>query len=248
MNASEAVPQSKNKENNPEAEWGKIKKEIAEQLLKMFPETDIEDHTKTIERERNFFIRVLDTVHKATTDYAENVTVLFDVDETIATHQYSRAYPQGRTVLRPSFMPLLSLIKEKGCAIGLLTSRGKLAEQIETEHLLASLKPHLKPEYLFSTKDSYDGMYGESSSEFADTMAQKYGGEGGIIDANLLGEYPPSTMGDMAKLRHLQTIRPKLPGAVVVVDDSEYTRVLNNQSGLYGVWLRATPEAIFLSF
>jgi|SRR6185437_11408002 len=195
-----------------------------------------------VEREKNFLRVVFEAIEKALKT-STNVAVLFDVDETLASHKYSREFPQGKTILRPVAIPLLQTLQKQGLKIGLFTSRGNPVEQLELQDWLGALKPFLTPALVISTRRHYPGG---DSGEFADNLARDYGGEKGVVDAALIGNDPPSTTGDMSKLACLKALRKDMPEHVVIVDDADYPRVLNEKSGLYGVALRE-QNAMFLA-
>lgn len=240
MKSPEMPAPAQEQKSEAEKFWARNEKQIRESATKLWNK-EPEELESAIEREKNFITLILETAHKAQKVSKSKVQVLFDVDETLASHQYSNEHPKGITIIRPAAFPLLDVLKEKGFELGLFTTRSNLNEQIEIGGLLESLHPYLNPDLIFSTRN-YGTYIG--SMEFEDTLVEEYGGENGIIDSALIGERAPSTTGDISKLMGLKAIRNQLSDSVVIVDDSEYPRVLNEKSGLYGVALRE-HNAIF---
>ncbi|HWP61163.1 MAG TPA: hypothetical protein VN495_01020 [Candidatus Paceibacterota bacterium] len=243
-----------------ELAWKNIEAQVAARLRELFNEVhdtrryEENEQGARIEKLQNnekvFFTKVVAGVEEARQQH-EQVTVLFDVDETLAKHVY-KSDNTSRTFLRPSAVPLMEFLKNTYQSnLGLFTSRGGLEKQLENAELLAALKPYMDTSLLFSTRDY--PLFGSDSIEFGKNLLRDFGGEHGIVDDALVDPDPfnrPGAMGDIDKLQCLKLIREKLPeGAVVIVDDMVYPEILSRKNGLYGVslnWMKGDSGVFHL--
>ncbi len=240
-------------QNNPEIIWQSLSAEVRDNCTKLLEplvkeseevlgeivsdEKRAEWISKVMEVEKVFLTRIIAETERALAARpGEKLITLLDIDETIGV---SPATPGPlTTVLRPSLVPLLSHLKNRGVQLGFLTNRGAALRQLSEENQLQPIAEWIDPNLIFSDR-SYE-YWGDGSIV---DLSEKFGGPGGIIDDSKMtdkGGPIRFRQGDYRKIMALADIRTKFPtGAIMVVDDFDYPKVLNNQNGMYGVSLRS---------
>jgi len=200
-----------------------------------------EDKEKTLKREKDFFVSVLEKVRSVQERTHGKTLILFDVDETIG----SAVYTSGntfKTLLRPSLVPLLESLKARGVSIGLLTNRGQdaLQGQLSESDQLAPIASYLDRTHIYSSRGRAVEQSGEEIAALLKT--EEISGGQGVLDKKLLSENVEYTAlgasGDWEKIFVLQELKEKNPDtAIIAVDDFQYPRFLNSRAGFYGVSL-----------
>ncbi len=229
---------------NPEQEWDKVEAEIRAGLDKLVADDPYgasrdEVIANFLLCEKTFFIKVLSTAARAAKARGDDVTILFDVDQTLGVwNGEDNQSPNQRMLIRPAVLPLLRLCKEVGYKMGLLTSRGELERQVQEEKNLGALRDYLSTDLLFSDRDYSVDLIKNTAQAIAST----YGGPSGVVNEELIFAAEPGTLpteeGGFTKLAALIDIRRKIShGPIVVVDDFPYAEFLNEANDLYGVSL-----------
>jgi len=231
---------------DPENFWQRFGTTIA-QDVKSLAEKATYDKEQWAEKlwqgERRFIEQVLNQVKqmKQKTNNADAL-VLFDVDETLASAQYTDATTVV-TTLRPSATSLFSILKENGLRVGFLTSRKDepLRAELETGSM-KGLHEHVDYEHFYG-RDAEKGVPREMDSRmFGERLLEEFGGPEGFLDDEYVKEtetYKGAWWqgGAMVRLHMIKKLREKIKGPFMVVDDLHYPHILTGKKGAYGVEL-----------
>jgi hypothetical protein len=130
---------------------------LPERMRKGYEEYDGEGRREFIEREMAF----VDQVLTATTELAESrtgpITILFDVDDTIARNVYGEGN-EITTYVRPGLTILMERLEESvgdRLDVGLLTSRAEshLVQEMASPTYLSAMKDKVNSDFIFSSRE-----------------------------------------------------------------------------------------------
>ncbi len=163
FSAPSPTPPSPNTSLDPEIEhkmlagfdalWDVIGKEESQYNS---PEEVEEMRAKMLEREKGFVAKVTEATIDLAKQHEGKVTLLFDVDETIAKNVLFSDPPV--TVVRPAFEAVINNLDKLlpgRIEVGLLTSRGQvhLDEEKNSPTYLAGVQKYVNPDFLVSSRD-----------------------------------------------------------------------------------------------
>jgi hypothetical protein len=242
-------------ENQSQNFWHSVESKIknyftsVQENLKHDSEEDRKKDLKGyIEKEKNFTELILQKFLENLKPNSNDLTILFDIDETILTSKISE---NGRTYfLRPSIKPLLEEIKNisesKNSQInfGTLSSRSeeKIKTQLEKEGELHDLKNFFNQEFINSDRNIEVPFEAENNFE---EYSKKYLSE--ILDAEKVDPYP--NHGDITKILKLKQLIEKYPNKkFLVIDDFEFPNWIKENTNTVGISLRneAKPATFYL--
>lgn len=111
---------------------------------------------KMLEREKTFVSKVTEVTLELSKEHEGTITLLFDVDETIAKNLLFSDPPM--TVVRPAFEAVIKNLDKLlpgRIEVGLLTSRGQshLDEERTTPSYLTGVQKYVNPIFLVSSRD-----------------------------------------------------------------------------------------------
>ncbi len=190
-----------------------------------------------VEREKQFVLKMFEVIEKVVAAHAGERVILFDIDETIGSAVMGADKRLSKTVMRPSLLPLLEKLRSIKCEIGFLTSRGDgyLREQLEDPQNIGAIKEYVDPRRVYSS----GGVQTKDSSRFLESVSKSFSDviDTKLIDPELRESMGVAVIGAQQKIPVIKDIKAGLPSgaALVVVDDLEYPRFLNNANGVYGV-------------
>ena len=153
--------------------------DLPQRMRERFEEYDAEERDELVEKETRF----IDEVLTATAELAESrsgpITILFDVDDTIAKNVYGEGN-EVTTYVRPGLAILIEQLEESmgdRFDVGLLTSRGEshLAKELALPTYLNAMKDKLNPEFVFSSREGSSVYENEG---LMDVPLQIYSGYG----------------------------------------------------------------------
>src|SRR3989338_1434721 len=236
---------------NQEVFWNSMEAQVRQDLIEILVKWSRSYQTETDEEkaelfesmlssEKKFVTQILSKIqHVSSKDSSKGLQVLFDIDETLASAQYtSNNFDDIYTIFRPSAIPVIKFLRSLKARVGLLTSRGQLTEQLDDPNMLGPISGYVDRVLVYSSR-TYDG---EDSMDFIKGLKQKFGGKTGIIDDSLVENdnlpHDIGIMGNQSKLMLIQDIKDEFKGkSVVIVDDFSFPRILNEEVGLYGISL-----------
>ncbi len=197
-----------------------------------------EDLTKKLQKEKEF-VKLLLPKLKELLAQPKKVLMLVDIDETIGG-KYSDTQ-RFNTIIRPAFLAVLNKLqpaREVGkLEVGLLTTRGELQKQLDDPAGLQKIKSHLHPSHLYSTSDYHP----EGRTNIALRRISER--ENSVLRPGLTNEnYNDfSNDGAVIKLKALENILEQNPDtAILVVDDHNFVKYLNQNSNLHGLHIDET--------
>lgn len=223
-----------------------------EQMKRRHSEEEVEEEVqKMIEREHAFVTQTLSLIEKARTENPQKeLVLLFDIDETIATVDFD-GQQKLYTILRPSLKPLLEhIVSDAKIKIGFITTRGKEAVEKQLTDLkhLELISVYIDPQYIYSSRgeNSAIGFY-QNDEEFRDKYLDAFVRQTAILDEQTVvaafddpHDITLRNSGNIEKLSLLKRLQEDFRDKVVViVDDIEYPKSLNQKNGFYGLSLTA---------
>ena len=131
---------------------------LPSRMRERFEEYDSEEKDGLIEKEIGFINKVLTATTELTESRPGPITILFDVDDTIARNVYGEDGEVATTYVRPGLAVLMEKLEASigdRFDVGLLTSRGEshLAEEMASPTYLSSMKDKVNPDFIFSSRE-----------------------------------------------------------------------------------------------
>jgi|GEM_PF-6576884 len=192
-----------------------------------------------LDGEMRFVEQVLETTLNLAASNNGPVTVLFDLDETIALNKDYDATP--RHLVRPSFPVLAEELKRRlgsDVDIGILTGRGQshLNEEMANPQVLTDILSAVNPDMVHSVRE--DGILASAIAEVTSSEASQYD----TLDWQCVERYDVYTVRKALMLHKLTEMYPDR--AFVCVDDHQWVTRLNpDNPRVRGV--HATGETMF---
>ena len=236
---------------SPEEFWAKQEQSIQEWALNIVQDSEyyseeerIEQQNKLVESEKKFTLNIIEEF-KALLEKnksEENPIILWDVDETIAKNVFVDK-SEFNTIFRPSAIGLMKhlsdLAKSFGVTLeqGLLTSRGKLEEQLQETNRLAPISELVSIDLLYSDRDvdiPYIPNEAKQIEYFSEKLSELLDHES--VVALVRSGYVQGDFTKLVKLSQIKSEKPNTP--IMAIDDMLYPTILSRDKNMFGVSLR----------